>query len=35
MDISIYLFPQTSENPQSFSVKCILAKLIANPLNYS
>jgi len=33
--ISNCLFSPTSENPQGFSVWCVLAKLSAKPRNYS
>jgi hypothetical protein len=35
MAISNCLFSSTSENPRGFSVWCVLAKLSANPRNYS
>jgi hypothetical protein len=35
MAISNCLFSPTSENPRGFSVWCVLAKLSANPRNYS
>ena len=35
MAISNCLFSPTSENPRGFSVWCVLAKLNANPRNYS
>ena len=35
MPISNCLFSPTSENPQGFSVWCVLAKLRANTRNYS
>ena len=35
MAISNYLFSLTSENPQGFSVWCVVAKLSAKPRNYS
>lgn len=35
MAISNYLFSPTSENPCGFSALCVLAKLSANPRNYS
>ena len=35
MAISNCLFSPTSENPCGFSVWCVLAKLTANPRNYS
>ena len=35
MAISNYLFSSTSENLQGFSVWFVLAKLGANPCNYS
>ncbi len=35
MAISNCLFLHTSENPRGFSVWCVLAKLGANPRNYS
>ena len=33
--ISNCLFSPTSENPRGFSVGCVLAKVRANPRNYS
>ena len=35
MAISNCLFSPTSENPRGFSAWCVLAKLSANPRNYS
>lgn len=35
MPISNCLFSPTSENPRGFSAWCVLAKLSANPRNYS
>ena len=35
MAISNYLFSPTSENLHGFSTWCVLAKLTANPHNYS
>ena len=35
MAISNCLFSRTSENPRGFPVWCVLAKLTANPRNYS
>ena len=35
MAISNCLFTPTSENPRGFSVWCVLAKVRANPRNYS
>jgi hypothetical protein len=35
MAISNCWFSPTSENPRGFSVWCVLAKLSANPRNYS
>ena len=35
MAISNCLFSSTSENPNGFSVWCVLVKLSANPRNYS
>ncbi len=35
MAISNYSFTPTSENPHGFSVWCVLARVSANPRNYS